>query len=419
MKPRRKFLQNNSASGHGRRIILPSTKIVLSTFLVLLLALASRGIYFGDESKSSSSSSPSVLISTSSWGFSTVLAFQRSSFASSPSLSTTFTTKTTTSRIRSEIFSSDNDKEIEIENRSSNSRSDINTHSQQRLQPNANANTAQPQRRVFLKRAAALVATNSIFVTAGLSQFDATATAANALDTTDNKIAAAASAKSGIKISKNAGGLAQRIRGGVCFKMDELQRDLMQERWDLLQPYPAQLRSYVSIFTTYTDAAFPSDSPSDYGLRVALRYEVGRFFASVERLKRAIPKQSLPEAYSAYADMSLHLDRYLRVGGLYTYYDSIVDNEVLFKEFNDALVYSDPVKDPAEVRDLVVLCQGPEMGKTGILIGVYPPTEKTNNVVVKLDKYSGMREIRVVPRSWAAKRLGEQDPDSVFLIPRK
>jgi hypothetical protein len=72
----------------------------------------------------------------------------------------------------------------------------------------------------------------------------------------------------------------------------------MQQRWDLLPPYPAQLRSYVNIFTTYTDAAFPSDSPSDYGLRVALRYEVGRFFASVERLKRAIEKQSIDEAYT-------------------------------------------------------------------------------------------------------------------------
>eukprot|EP00536_Pseudo-nitzschia_multiseries_P006138 jgi/Psemu1/192410/e_gw1.127.54.1 len=224
---------------------------------------------------------------------------------------------------------------------------------------------------------------------------------------------------SGIKVSKTVGGLAQRIRGGLCFKMDELQRDLMQERWDLMQPYPAQLRSYVSVFTTYTDAAFPSDSPSDYGLRVALRYEVGRYFASVERLKRAIAKQSLEEASTAYADMSLHLDRYLRVGGLYTYYDSVVDNEVLFAEYNDALVYSDPIKDPAEVRDLVVLCNGPDKGKTGILIGVYPPTEKTSNVVVKLDKYRGMREIRVVPRAWAAKRLGEQAPDPVFLIPRK
>lgn len=143
----------------------------------------------------------------------------------------------------------------------------------------------------------------------------------------------------GVKISKRAGGLAQKIRVGVCFKMvtwhnrtydawhfgqfgsrhdefslcvvvrciflyvflhsqDELQRDLMQERWDLVAAYPAQLRSFVPLFTTYTDAAFPSDLPSDYGLRVALRYEVGRYFASLERLKRAIAKQALDEAYT-------------------------------------------------------------------------------------------------------------------------
>lgn len=116
--------------------------------------------------------------------------------------------------------------------------------------------------------------------------------------------------------------------------------------------------------------------------------------------------------------MSLYLDRYLRVGGLYTYYDSVIDNEVLYKEYKDALVYSDPIKDPAEVRDLVVLCQGPDTGKTGILIAVLAPTEKSHNCVVKLDRYKGMREIRVVPRLWAAKRLGEQAPDDVFLIPR-
>jgi len=239
-----------------------------------------------------------------------------------------------------------------------------------------------------------------------------------ALDYKDTKNAVvAASTEAGVSVSKKSSGLAQLIRGAAN-KMDELQRDLMQERWDLLKPYPAQLRSYVSIFTTYTDAAFPSDSPSDYGLRVALRYEVGRLFASVERLKRAIAKQSLEEAYTAYADMSLHLDRYLRLGGLYTNYDSAADDEILFNENSDTLVYADPVKDPAEVRDLIVLCRGPDMGKTGIVIGVYPRTEKSNNCVVKLDQYRGMREIRVVPRSWAAKRLGEQAPDAVFLIPR-
>jgi hypothetical protein len=186
---------------------------------------------------------------------------------------------------------------------------------------------------------------------------------------------------------------------------------------DLVQSYPSELRSYIPVFTTYTDAAFPSDAPSDYGLRVALRYEVGRFFASLERFKRATARQALDEAYVAYADMSLHLDRYLRVGGLYTYYDSTIDNEPLFSEYKDALVYSDPIKDPAEVRDLIVLVKGPDTGKTGIVIGLY--TDGSNNCVVKLDQFRGMREIRVVQRAWAGKRLGEQDPDAVFLIPRK
>ena len=165
---------------------------------------------------------------------------------------------------------------------------------QQRL--HNNKEDKRPQRRIFLERAALIAATT---ITGGVSQLPTISLVANAMDA-DTKNAAAASAEGGIKVSKKAqgGGLAQRIRSGVCFKMDELQRDLMQERWDLLPPYPAQLRSYVTVFTTYTDAAFPSDSPSDYGLRVALRYEVGRFFASVERLKRAIAKQSLEEAYT-------------------------------------------------------------------------------------------------------------------------
>eukprot|EP00980_Cylindrotheca_fusiformis_P007074 scaffold1482_cov120-Cylindrotheca_fusiformis.AAC.16 len=186
---------------------------------------------------------------------------------------------------------------------------------------------------------------------------------------------------------------------------------------DLVEQYPPQLRSYVPLLTTYTDSAFPSDLPSDWGLRVALRYEVGRFFGSLERFKGAVARKSLDEAYVAYSDMSLHLDRYLRVGGIYTYYDNVIDNEVLFKGYDDALVYSDPIKDPAAVRDLIVLAKGPDKGKTGIVIGVYQDGSET--CAVKLDKYKGMREIRVVPRSWAAKRLGEQEPDEVFLIPRK
>lgn len=192
----------------------------------------------------------------------------------------------------------------------------------------------------------------------------------------------------------------------------------MQERWDLVEAYPAQLRSFVPTLTTYTDSAFPTDAPTDKGLRIALRYEVGRFFASLERFKGAASRNALEEAYMAYAEMSLHFDRYLRVGGLYTYYDNTISNEPYFKGLpQESLVYANQKKDPPLVRDLVVLINGPDKGKTGIVIGMY--ADGSNRSIVKLDRYKGMREIRVVDNSWVAKRLGEQDPDDVFLIPRK
>lgn len=195
----------------------------------------------------------------------------------------------------------------------------------------------------------------------------------------------------------------------------------MQERWDLLDAYPALLRSYVPVFTTYTDAAFPTEEPTDYSLRVALRYEVGRLFAALKRFEKAVSRRSLDEAYVAYSDMAIHFDRYLHVGNLYTYEDNVVDYSKFYEGVQDSsLVYADPIKDPPEVRDLIVLINGPDKGKTGIVIGIYP--DGSNNCVVKLDKYRskyGIREIRIVSRKIVAKRLGEQDPDEVFLLPRR
>jgi len=223
-----------------------------------------------------------------------------------------------------------------------------------------------------------------------------------------------------IKSLKSMGGLPKKIRS-LCRILDELQRDLMQERWDLVEAYPAQLRSYVPIFTAYTDTAFAGEDPAYKGLRIALRYEVGRFFASLERLKAAGSRKDLNASYIAYAEMALHFDRYLQVGNLYTYRDDTVSLEKYFAGIdNSQLVYSDPKKNPAEVRDLIILIYGPDKGRTGIMIGIYP--DGSNNCIVKLDRSrskSGIREIRIVPRLWAAKRLGEQDPDDVFLIPRK
>lgn len=216
------------------------------------------------------------------------------------------------------------------------------------------------------------------------------------------------------------GGLSNKIRR-VCLVMDELQRDLMQERWDLIETYPAQLRAYVPVFTAYTDTAFASDAPTDKSLRVALRYEVGRLFASLERLRQAAARRSLDDCYIAYSDMAVHFDRYLHTGDLYTYTDNLISTEPFYRNITDAsLIFADPKDDPPDVRDLILLISGPDKGKTGIMIGIYK--DGSNKCVVKLDKYRskyGIREIRVLPFKWVAKRIGEQDPDGVFLLPMR
>jgi hypothetical protein len=116
--------------------------------------------------------------------------------------------------------------------------------------------------------------------------------------------------------------------------------------------------------------------------------------------------------------LNIQIYRYMRVGGVYTYYDDMISTEKYFSGIpDDNLVFASRKKDPPYVRDLVVLMAGPDKGKTGILIGLYQ--DGSDQSVVKLDRYKGMREIRLVPNAWVAKRLGEQAPDDVFLIPRK
>lgn len=179
----------------------------------------------------------------------------------------------------------------------------------------------------------------------------------------------------------------------------------MEEQCDLMEGYPNQLRSYVPIFKAYTDGI--TDIPR---LRVALRDEVKYFFVALERFRTATSREALDDAFVAYADMSLHFDRYLRKGGIYQFYDDHIEQE----PYNG--LNANPKKDPAVARDLVVLVKGPDRGRTGIVLGL--DTDGSGTCAVKLDRNRGVREIRVVDQLWVGKRKGPQVPDEVFSIPR-
>jgi len=55
--------------------------------------------------------------------------------------------------------------------------------------------------------------------------------------------------------------------------------------------------------------------------------------------------------------------------GMYTFYDDNISLEDYYSGVSEQqLVYADPKKDPALVRDLIVLIKGPEKGRTGTVI---------------------------------------------------
>ncbi|CAN0369908.1 unnamed protein product [Ectocarpus sp. 6 AP-2014] len=193
--------------------------------------------------------------------------------------------------------------------------------------------------------------------------------------------------------------------------LDELQDDISNSDWDLVTTYPNAFRTLVPVFTKYTDAAFPTDDPVDTTSRVALRYEVGRFYGAVERLKRAAEQQNSKEAQSAFAAMSVAYDRYLKAGNLYDGYDSVTSTEGFYADVsNSSLKYVPPSKDPPKIKDNVLLVAGPDKGKTGFMIGVEGGSLSATKAIVKLETSSalGMREIKVVPLDYVAKTLDQQ-----------
>lgn len=235
--------------------------------------------------------------------------------------------------------------------------------------------------------------------------------------------------------------------------LEDLQADLAAEEWDFIVEYPGEFRSFVPAFTKYTDAAFPDDTEIDKSLRVAMRYEVGKLFRSVEDLRKASQARDLKNSQAAFAMISLSFDRYLKSGNLYegdasaVQGDAMSDVPKLKKVSGKAKppakqittratteargsagrgarrggqepapaaprpVVSFTLDEPAVVGDAVVIySEGYMQGMTGTLIGVDKESKVASGIVKTSEFVRGFREILVVPMTRIAKQSGGDVP---------
>ncbi|CAE8708227.1 unnamed protein product, partial [Polarella glacialis] len=99
---------------------------------------------------------------------------------------------------------------------------------------------------------------------------------------------------SAIAVTDAAAPDTRRKLRSMSRQLDSMQDDVFNDRWQAIKTYPATLRSYVPVFTEYTDSVFDSGSGLGRQSRIAMRYEVGRFFSALVRLTEAAEAKESP-----------------------------------------------------------------------------------------------------------------------------
>ncbi|GMH85123.1 hypothetical protein TrVE_jg14225 [Triparma verrucosa] len=222
--------------------------------------------------------------------------------------------------------------------------------------------------------------------------------------------------------------------------LDELQICVFQEKFDEVKTFPKRIREYIPLLVQFIDYTTTGPGRLNLGdgvhgvkglteadlalintsLGASLRYEVGKMFASVERMSRAADQADGEEVCNAFGVVLLHTDRFLKAGGLYPFYASRVSNEIFYKGLEKDLVFEQDgqagKKSKLNLKDLVLVVKGENMGRTGTLVA---EVGDKGNKIVKLDslgRFMGpVREVIVVDGDSIKRRVGEQPPDQVFM----
>jgi len=211
-----------------------------------------------------------------------------------------------------------------------------------------------------------------------------------------------------------APGTRRRLRA-IAKDLDALQEDVFARNWDTVSRYKPVLKKYQPLFTDYVENVYPGSTPVAAASRIAMRYEMGKFFSAVNGVDQAAQQQNGDVMDKSFADMSLAFDRYVKAGDLYDGQDPIVSTAIFYEGLpSGSLKYISPVSDPPSIKDRILLIAGPDKGKTGMMIGREfgkdAKDEKPVNAYVKFDGGIGegvgrLQEVKLVPYGFVAKQI--------------
>ncbi|CAE7272463.1 PET8 [Symbiodinium pilosum] len=208
--------------------------------------------------------------------------------------------------------------------------------------------------------------------------------------------------------------------------LDEAQADVYKEEWLSLKVTPPLLRAYLPLMKSYPEEAFNDNVGDRYvnaATRESLYFYQMQFSVAIDRLEKAVANHKVREVEEAFAKTSLSYDRYLKAGDLYTGYDPVTSTTVFFQNVSDSqLQYTPLALQQPQIRDEVLVLQGPDKGKVGRIIWLGRENgedldSKVLTAVVKLEpnpvlgqsKSGGVREVKAYPYSWLVMTRGSDE----------
>ncbi|CAE7925285.1 PET8, partial [Symbiodinium necroappetens] len=235
------------------------------------------------------------------------------------------------------------------------------------------------------------------------------------------------------KVAPTETGASSRVSPSVVKKirdigdiLDEAQADVYKEEWLALKVTPSLLRAYLPLMQSYPLDAFNDNTGDKYvnaATRESLYFYQMQFRVGIDRLEKAVANHKVREVEEAFAKTSLSYDRYLKAGDLYSGYDPVTSTTVFFQNVSDSQLQYTPVAlSQPQIRDEVLVLQGPDKGKVGRIIWLGRENEKDLDskvltAVVKLEpnpvlgqsRSGGVREVKAYPYSWLVMTRGSNE----------
>jgi len=222
--------------------------------------------------------------------------------------------------------------------------------------------------------------------------------------------------------SRVSASVVKKIRD-IGDMLDEAQADVYKEEWLSLKVYPSVFRAFLPLMEYYEKEAFSDNNGDKYvnaATRDSLSFYRMQMSVSIDRLAKAIENQKVREVEEAFAKTSLSYDRFLKAGDLYEGYDPVTSTTVFFKNISDdQLRYTPLALQQPQIRDEVLVLQGPDKGKVGRIIWLGRENgddldSKVLSAVVKLEpnpvlgtsKSGGVREVKAYPYNWLVMTRG-------------